>query len=192
MAFSIRFSYGTKPLPDPVWKLQWRLTQKGWFSFKNMIWKCQQQNFGNYVQVLIRLICCFVVNFCYFQYIYIGNNKDYHQTFQILLMYIYKNNISIWYLKSELIGLWYTVMKVHVPWNSQLVNVHLYIYSMSMSMVKCKTAVTPVHYQWSYCSLALSHRCDYSCVIDCWIDIPYDKLKLLILSVPHPILCWFN
>ena len=25
-------------------------------------------------------------------------------------------------------------------------------------MAKCNTAVTPVHWQWSYCSLALSHR----------------------------------
>ena len=28
------------------------------------------------------------------------------------------------------------------------------------SMVQCKTAITPVHEQWSYCTLALSHHHD--------------------------------
>ena len=30
--------------------------------------------------------------------------------------------------------------------------------TMSISMVRCKTGVTPVHWQWSYWNLALSHR----------------------------------
>ena len=30
--------------------------------------------------------------------------------------------------------------------------------SSTISMSYCKTAVTPVHQQWSYCSIALSHR----------------------------------
>ena len=51
-----------------------------------------------------------------------------------------------------------------------------------ISMALCKTAVTPVHQQWSYCSLALSHR---YVMIRLWIELekcvihrkPYQETK---------------
>ena len=35
---------------------------------------------------------------------------------------------------------------------------HLYVWKRRISMVLCKTAVTPLLTHWSYCSLALSYR----------------------------------
>ena len=60
-------------------------------------------------------------------------------------------------------GLTGTYGFVHVKWEAltyfclvrSIWKDELYWWSSS-SMAWCKTAVTPVHYQWSYCSLALS------------------------------------
>ena len=52
-----------------------------------------------------------------------------------------------------------------------------------ISMAWCKTAVTPVCWKWSYCSLALSHRCPYIYVNNCGLVTPYRRLSHMRVSL---------
>ena len=52
-----------------------------------------------------------------------------------------------------------------------------------ISMARCKTALTPVRCKWSYCSLALSHRCPYIYVNNCGLVTPYRRLSHMRVSL---------
>ena len=93
--------------------------------------------------------------FCFTVVVMVRCHRFYLHT--LTIRHWHWNNHIPWYPKSRPEEYDFTIHHVKPSWNCNKRTAKIKIRN-DVSMAWCKTTVTPVRWQWSYCSLALHHR----------------------------------